>query len=257
VTRKFATDAMFKLEHGVGDKEKAKDIEAALEALTDFQASRWQDDYSANRALRQAMRTKRTTEKEQATKDASYNLSVPLFTPNENDIKTAKLLQFTQTKSSDQLLKEKRECIDAQSVFAKLKTKPVSPLVKKAYARQSIEGLITSSQKNFSSTRNNMKPHNLGIVPKKMEAKLKTSSLSENCTESLRDANLNNEYGESSSTSAAYSVSNDSLVSVLGDGKKFEAISGGSSKSEDKQLCCDRSQGLSLVGYDISSSESD
>lgn len=56
VTRKMAVDAMYKLEHGVTDKTKAKEVDPVLKELEEFQASRWHDDYSSNKALRAAMR---------------------------------------------------------------------------------------------------------------------------------------------------------------------------------------------------------
>lgn len=56
VTRKMAVDAMYKLEHGVGDKTKAKEVDPVLKELEEFQTSRWHDDYGSNKVLRAAMR---------------------------------------------------------------------------------------------------------------------------------------------------------------------------------------------------------
>ena len=52
----MAVDAMYKLEHGVGDKAKAKEVDPILKELEEFQATRWHDDYSSNQALRAKMR---------------------------------------------------------------------------------------------------------------------------------------------------------------------------------------------------------
>lgn len=52
----MAADAMFKLEHSVGDKAKSKEIGSRIEHLEVFQKGRWQDDYASNKALRSKMR---------------------------------------------------------------------------------------------------------------------------------------------------------------------------------------------------------
>jgi len=55
VSKKLATDPMFKLEHEVEDKENAKSVEPAIQQLEVFQ-ERWKDDYSYNRAIRKTFR---------------------------------------------------------------------------------------------------------------------------------------------------------------------------------------------------------
>ncbi len=55
VSKKLATDPMFKLEHEVEDKEKAKCVAPAIQQLEVFQ-ERWKDDYSFNRAIRKTFR---------------------------------------------------------------------------------------------------------------------------------------------------------------------------------------------------------
>jgi len=46
----------FRLEHGVDDEGKAKDLTPNLANLEGLQAGRWKDDYSANKALRNIFR---------------------------------------------------------------------------------------------------------------------------------------------------------------------------------------------------------
>lgn len=58
VSRKMASDAMYKLEHGVDDKVKSKELDPIIEQLEEFQSSRWHDDYASNRALRDSMRVR-------------------------------------------------------------------------------------------------------------------------------------------------------------------------------------------------------
>lgn len=54
----MAADAMFRLEHGVDDKNKSKKVDLTLRQLEEFQTERWFDDYGANRAMRAAMRVR-------------------------------------------------------------------------------------------------------------------------------------------------------------------------------------------------------
>jgi coiled-coil domain-containing protein 130 len=55
VSKKLATDSMFKLEHEVEDQAKAKSVAPVIQELEVFQ-KRWKDDYSFNRAIRQTFR---------------------------------------------------------------------------------------------------------------------------------------------------------------------------------------------------------
>jgi len=49
-------DAMFKLEHGTEDIDKAKKAAPILVKLHDVQDAKWNDDFSANSLLRQQFR---------------------------------------------------------------------------------------------------------------------------------------------------------------------------------------------------------
>ncbi|CAL4085776.1 unnamed protein product [Meganyctiphanes norvegica] len=166
INRKMAVDSMFKLEHGVSDKEKTKEATYNLQNLEQFQDSRWKNDFAANQVLRNSMRAKRKEEKAQAARDSVHNLSVPLLPANDEDAKIAALLQFTQPKSPEKLREERKAIIDAQSVFSKLKTKKISPAAKREYARSQIKELINSGQKNFSNIKKVPGLASLGIIPK-------------------------------------------------------------------------------------------
>ncbi|KAB7503751.1 Coiled-coil domain-containing protein [Armadillidium nasatum] len=163
VTRKLATDAMFRLEHGVDDKDKAKEVKSIIENLEDLQNSRWKDDYSSNLALRQRFRISKKEEKTIEMKNNKLNLNIPLLPPSKDDEKLASLLQFSQTKSGVRSIEEKRNEIDAQSVFAKMKSKKVSPVAKKDIARQAIQNIVKAKQKNFATFSNDFLKTNLGI----------------------------------------------------------------------------------------------
>ncbi|XP_064095836.1 coiled-coil domain-containing protein 130 homolog isoform X1 [Macrobrachium nipponense] len=282
VTRKMAADAMFKLEHGVDDKKKSKANHASIEQLEEFQTRRWHDDYGANRAMRDMMRVKRTKEQEQATRDASYNLPVPLLPPDESDEKTAELLQLTQSQTSDELQKEKRSSVDAYSIFAKLKPKSVSTQEKKAFARQSVKNIVNSSQKNFTNFKNNFKPQTLGIKVKKTESETASSSVCGGNVEEHGSTSCKCKINSSLETSDVFSSpsvcgkcqgntkdkgSSQSEMQKLKDKNPSPSVSGKFSVETDSPLnpqcsdAVDRSshpevgKSLSLVSYD--SSESD
>lgn len=56
VGRKLATDAMFSLEHTESDQQKGKTSVPLLRQLQLLRETCWEDDYSANCALRQKFR---------------------------------------------------------------------------------------------------------------------------------------------------------------------------------------------------------
>lgn len=55
-SKRLFDDAMFKLEHGHGDKKHADGVQPTLAKLTAKRQKVWQDDYAANCALRQQFR---------------------------------------------------------------------------------------------------------------------------------------------------------------------------------------------------------
>ena len=127
VSKKLATDAMFKLEHEVNDKEKAKSIEPAIQQLEQFQ-ERWKDDYSHNRAIRSIFRViqaiiltityslliflknkkkelKLCSESDRSLlKRSSLPLSLKLLPESKQDSKLAQLMKLQPTSSMQFLL---------------------------------------------------------------------------------------------------------------------------------------------------------
>ena len=55
-SKRLFDDAMFKLEHGYGDKRHADGVQPTLAKLTAKRQKVWQDDYAANCVLRQQFR---------------------------------------------------------------------------------------------------------------------------------------------------------------------------------------------------------
>lgn len=56
VSRRLYDDPMFKLEHGIKDKNVSKSREKALNSVIALNESIWKDDYSSNSALRAKFR---------------------------------------------------------------------------------------------------------------------------------------------------------------------------------------------------------
>lgn len=164
------------------------------------------------------------------------------------------VLKF-QSKNSEELRKERRAEIDAQSVFTKLKVKKISQKTKKAVARQSLQNIVSHSQKNFSSFKNSFGGQNLGIVHKavttekgeneseKLEKELKTP---EKVAEKLAmEAEGGEGSGGDASTSEAATV-------------KIDTRAASSSASEASTSTVSKvGKPQCLVSYDMSASDSD
>nr|CAD7589930.1 unnamed protein product [Timema genevievae] len=98
-SKRLFDDAMFKLEHGEGDKKQAKSLAPVLGRLVNRRDSVWRDDYSANCLLRAKFRLKRREWKLKEDNDAALRaktgLDIPLLPENEDDVKLASLLSLT------------------------------------------------------------------------------------------------------------------------------------------------------------------
>lgn len=253
ISRKMAVDSMFKLEHGVSDKDKTKEATYNLKVLEQFQDSRWKNDFSSNQLLRQSMRAKRNKAKEQAARDAVHNLSVPLLPANDEDAKIAALLQFTQTKSSEKLREEKKAIIDAQSVFSKLKTKKISPAAKREFARSSILDIVSAGQKNLSGFKNIPGQTSLGIIPKNAASSEFIVIKKNVCLKSKDTISENLPCEENMVMHHPVNDNNSSNKNSLECKKYFENCV----KEKSSSLLTSEKAGSSLVAYDYSTSESD
>lgn len=121
VSKKMATDAMFKLEHDVDDKGKFKVITPSLARLEHLQ-DRWRDDYTANQLLRKAFRNKKRDLHVQAERDRALlkksSLHINLVPETPEDSRIAKLLTLMPTQTSDERQKQKRKEIAVRPLFA-------------------------------------------------------------------------------------------------------------------------------------------
>ncbi|XP_050548843.1 coiled-coil domain-containing protein 130 homolog [Daktulosphaira vitifoliae] len=103
-SKRLFDDAMFKLEHGTEDLDKAKKAAPVLVKLHDKQDSKWNDDFAANSLLRQQFRTKKqkiaAKEKLDNNLKERLSLSIPLVDESDEDAKIAKLLSFQTSEST-------------------------------------------------------------------------------------------------------------------------------------------------------------
>lgn len=183
-----------------------------------------------------------------------------------------------QAKSSEAMRVEKRALIDAQSVFAKLKPKKISQKAKKDFARQSLQDIVSTSQKNFGSFKHSIGPQKLGIICKKTSSQ-ETLEIQE-CENNLNIRNnTQNGIEESKSNPMSDERDNDNASDVLINSPASDSDFSGQSKSNqtspqpppgppntEVSSCSDsrtldslatEGNNLSLVSYDFSASDSD
>ncbi|XP_078354041.1 coiled-coil domain-containing protein 130 homolog [Oculina patagonica] len=95
--KKMAVDAMFKLEHGVQDEQKSKEVLPTLEELKEVQ-SVWSDDYAANQLLRKRFREEKREIKVEAAKDSELKergaLDIALVPERSEDIELARRIRY-------------------------------------------------------------------------------------------------------------------------------------------------------------------
>nr|CAG4650479.1 EOG090X0DK6 [Sida crystallina] len=120
-TRKLATDAMFKLEHGEQDASKLKKAVPILDRLQDHR-ERWKDDYVSNRILRDHMRTSKKDSKDKAAADAAVlakaSLNIELLPQSDEDTKIASLLRLNPSQTPEERQRNVRQVIESRPLFS-------------------------------------------------------------------------------------------------------------------------------------------
>ncbi|KAF4519610.1 hypothetical protein B566_EDAN003777 [Ephemera danica] len=120
-SRRMADDAMFKLEHGEGDKSKAQDQAPRLQQLAGLREERWKDDYAANSALRATFRAQRQQLSLQTEQDkqllARTSLSITLLPEAPEDTHMASLLTLAPAQSMSERFSKAVERIDQRPVL--------------------------------------------------------------------------------------------------------------------------------------------
>ncbi|NXU20723.1 CC130 protein, partial [Pardalotus punctatus] len=118
---RLAVDPMFRLEHGVTDREV---LERATPTLTRLQEAQdaWKDDFGLNSRLRRHFREEKKTlreeEEEAAALRARAGLSIPLLREEEEDRRLAALLTLRAPDSYEEKQRLKRSEISQRSWFA-------------------------------------------------------------------------------------------------------------------------------------------
>lgn len=163
-----------------------------------------------------------------------------------------------QSKSSEEVRKERRAAIDAQSVFTKLKAKKISPKTKKAVARQSLHNIVTHSQKNFSNFKNSFGGQKLGIVHKRVTAERESERIEnepEELEKELETSEKVSEKLEKESEELGVNTSVDCSEAAASSANSKEATSSASETSRKTVSQVGKAQ--CLVSYDMSTSDSD
>nr|CAG4648240.1 EOG090X0DK6 [Moina brachiata]SVE93260.1 EOG090X0DK6 [Moina brachiata] len=182
VSKKLATDAMFKLEHGEKDTSKSKEAAPVIEKLHDFR-ERWRDDYAANRLLRDQLRSAKKDMKEKNAKDAALlsksSLSIKLLPETEEDSKTASLLRLNPTQTPEERQKAVRHQIDSRPIFGSSSRagtlNAFSPSTSSGTANKQSESVLTAI--NRSNLGITVKPKENDSSPLQPKAPLAMSSL--------------------------------------------------------------------------------
>ncbi|XP_057335806.1 coiled-coil domain-containing protein 130 homolog [Microplitis mediator] len=96
VSRRLYDDPMFKLEHSMDDKKKAKSKDTTLSSLI-ANNEQFKDDYALNSSLRAAFREKKKELQERKSLSSKLGLvQVNLVDEHDEDIKLAKLLMHSK-----------------------------------------------------------------------------------------------------------------------------------------------------------------
>ncbi|CAH2272885.1 Hypothetical predicted protein [Pelobates cultripes] len=119
--QRLETDSMFRLEHGVADKEKLQKAAPSLFELQEAQSA-WKDDFAINSLLRSKFREEKKQIKDEEDRDQALlrkaSLDLKLLPETEDDRKLASLLKYRSVESYEERQKKKRSEIARRSWFA-------------------------------------------------------------------------------------------------------------------------------------------
>jgi len=118
--QQLMTNPMYKLEHGVKDKQKLHTVIPTLNEIRDIQDEK-KDDYLLNKALRKTFREqKKKIEKAQESDQKlliKSSLDIPLLKETEEDKKLSKLIKYNTITTSNTKQDTVREKIINQSIL--------------------------------------------------------------------------------------------------------------------------------------------
>ncbi|XP_066449810.1 probable splicing factor YJU2B [Eleutherodactylus coqui] len=119
--QKLETDSMYRLEHGVKDKEKLQKAAPSLSELQEAQSA-WRDDFALNSLLRNKFREEKKQIREEEERDQALlkktSLDLKLLPEVEEDKKLAALLKYRSLESYDKKQQKKRSEISSRSWFS-------------------------------------------------------------------------------------------------------------------------------------------
>ncbi|XP_053574154.1 probable splicing factor YJU2B isoform X2 [Bombina bombina] len=102
--QRLETDSMFRLEHGVADKEKLQRAVPSLSEIQEVQSA-WKDDFAINSLLRSKFREEKKQIQEEEEKDQlllkKTSLDLQLLPETEDDKKLAALLKYRSLECED------------------------------------------------------------------------------------------------------------------------------------------------------------
>lgn len=95
----MASDAMYRLEHGVGDKRKAEDATPRIEQIKKLQESKL-DDFGLNQLLRSHLREEKRQRAEEAAEQKMLQekagINIPILKESPADVTAAKKMKFNK-----------------------------------------------------------------------------------------------------------------------------------------------------------------
>ncbi|XP_013387619.1 coiled-coil domain-containing protein 130 isoform X2 [Lingula anatina] len=193
VKKKLATDAMFKLEHGVDDKAKVQSVAYTLDQLEEIKAEK-RDDYMLNRRARDMFRKEKRALKDSLEADnaliARSSLGVSLVPEKEEDVKLAGLMKYASAKSYDEKQQEKRQQIESRPLF---QSKTEEKLKKnKALQILHSKGKLGHQESPFSLNSVTISPLT-GIVKQKNKGESKSRTASKETVINNKNSQNNHE----------------------------------------------------------------
>uniref|UniRef100_A0A8C5MY71 Probable splicing factor YJU2B n=1 Tax=Leptobrachium leishanense TaxID=445787 RepID=A0A8C5MY71_9ANUR len=165
--QKLETDSMFRLEHGVADKEKLQRAVPSLSELQEVQSA-WKDDFSINSLLRSKFREEKKHIKEEEERDQAFlrkaSLDLKLLPETDQDQRLAALLRYRSVESYEERQKKKRSEISSRPWFAQsVDRKPqIGSALKKLGVRPKAQSSPTTSSLTLSLVRRGSKVENKG-----------------------------------------------------------------------------------------------
>ncbi|KAK0088750.1 hypothetical protein PV325_010857 [Microctonus aethiopoides] len=158
LSRRLYDDPMYKLEHGMDDKKKARGQESTLNQLIATNNAQWKDDYALNCAMRRSFRMKKQSEQQERNLSMLKNsgIKINLVEEHDDDVKLARILMQHKkgdtTKNSSSPLKQLMSITRSRC----RKNKPSTSLsnVEKRIKQKDIISATSSSTPNINSISN-------------------------------------------------------------------------------------------------------